>query len=591
MLKNDPLKRVLYIDLSSKKFWIEERRDLFEKYIGGTGVASALLEEECPKEIDPQDPKNPIILAVGPSTGLFPIVSKTVSMFLSPHNKLLGESHAGGRSAVALRLAGYGAVIIRGKSNIPVYLVIDSNGVKFRDARALWGLSVSETGRFIREREKGSGLRSILRIGRAGETGVTYSCVVTETYRHFGRLGLGALFGYKKLKAIVIEGGKKALPVTDRKLYKETYDDILTRLRENPSLKKYYELGTAVNIIPLNMLGALPTRNLKETRFEKAENICGEYFAENLLGRRLACAHCPMACIHIAALRTPYEDEPYFYKTTFISYDYEPIYATGSMIGVGSAEGVLRLLDSIDNYGFDVMSTGVVLAWTTEAFEKGLINEEHTLGLEPKFGDVETYLKMLFHLANQSNEFYTALARGVDFTSQKYGGEDFALAFGGNEMSGYHTGYGIHITHLTGSRHSHLDSAGYSYDQKTKLKELDIHKLVEKLFKEEAYRQVLSSAICCFFGRSVFDFETLARMFSLSGFGYEAKDLEKLGQDILIRKYHFKKARNFAPSKLRIPRRIFETISPHGKLDEKVLKTAVKLYEEMIEKRGGGACK
>ncbi|WP_457755526.1 aldehyde ferredoxin oxidoreductase N-terminal domain-containing protein, partial [Thermodesulfatator indicus] len=126
MLKNDPLKRVLYIDLSSKKFWIEEREDLFAQNIGGTGVASALLEEECPKDIDPQNPKNPIILAVGPSTGLFPIVSKTVSMFLSPHNRLLGESHAGGRSAVALRLAGYGAVVIRGQSNLPVYLVIDS---------------------------------------------------------------------------------------------------------------------------------------------------------------------------------------------------------------------------------------------------------------------------------------------------------------------------------------------------------------------------------------------------------------------------------------------------------------------------------
>ncbi|AEH45956.1 Aldehyde ferredoxin oxidoreductase [Thermodesulfatator indicus DSM 15286] len=587
MLKNDPLKRVLYIDLSSKKFWIEEREDLFAQNIGGTGVASALLEEECPKDIDPQDPKNPIIFAVGPSTSLFPIVSKTVSMFLSPHNRLLGESHAGGRSAVALRLAGYGAVVIRGQSNLPVYLVIDSSGVKFRDARGLWGLSVSDTGRFIREREKGSGLRSILRIGRAGETGVTYSCVVTETYRHFGRLGLGALFGYKKLKAILIEGERRIIPVADSKLYRETYDDILARLRENPSLKKYYELGTAVNIIPLNKLGALPTRNLKYTRFEKAKDISGETFAEKFLGRRLACAHCPMACIHIAALRIPYKDTPFFYKTVFVSYDYEPIYATGSMIGVGSPEGVLLLLDEIENHGLDVISTGVVLAWATEAFEKSLITEKHTLGLKPSFGDVETYLKMLAHLANQSNEFYAALARGVDYASKKYGGDDFALAFGGNEMSGYHTGYGIHVTHLTGSRHSHLDSAGYSYDQKTKSEELDIHKLVEKLFQEEAYRQILSSAVCCFFGRSVFDFETLAKMFSLSGFNYTADDLKKLGQEILARKYRFKKARNFAPSKLRIPKRIFETVSPHGELDENTLKTAVKLYEELLEKGGG----
>ncbi|WP_022852574.1 aldehyde ferredoxin oxidoreductase family protein [Thermodesulfatator atlanticus] len=586
MLPNDPLKRILYIDLSAKKFWVEERYDLVAQNIGGTGLASALLEEECPENIDPRDPKNPIIFAVGPANGLFPLASKTVSMFLSPHNKLLGESHAGGRSALALRMAGYGAVVIRGQSDIPIYLIIDNQGVKFKDARALWGLPVSETGRFIREKESGSGLRSILRIGPAGESGVTYSCVVTETYRHFGRLGLGALFGYKKLKAILIKG-KQALPVADRSTYKKLYDDLLKRLHDTPSLKKYYEIGTAVNIIPLNKLGALPTRNLRETRFEAAEKICGENYAKNFLGRRLACAHCPIACIHIAALRTPYEDEPYFYKTSFISYDYEPIYATGSMIGVGSPEGVLRILDTVDNLGFDVMSVGVVLAWATEAFEKELVTEKETMGLKPRFGDVETYIKMLNLIAAQANEFYAALARGVDFASQKYGGEEFALAFGGNEMSGYHTGYGIHVTHLTGSRHSHLDSAGYSYDQKTKPEEINPEKLAQKLFNEEAYRQVLSSAVCCFFGRSVYNLETLAQVFSCSGFSYTIEDLKGLGVAILKRKYLFKKKRGFAPSKLRIPKRILETVSPHGKLREEFLKETVKIYENLLEQGGG----
>lgn len=585
MLANDPLKRVLYIDLSTKRFWVTERPELFVQNIGGTGVASALLEEECPAEIDPADPKNPIIFAVGPANGLFPIASKTVSMFLSPHNKLLGESHAGGRSAVALRLAGYGAVVIRGKSDFPVYLVIDSQGVKFRDARGLWGLTVSETGHFIRECEGGSGLRSILRIGPAGEAGCTYACVVTETYRHFGRLGLGAAFGYKKLKAIVIVG-KRALPVNDRKLYKETYDEILKRLKDAPSLRKYHDIGTAVNVLPLNKLGALPTRNLRSPRFEEAEKISGEYFAENLLGRRLACAHCPMACIHLAALRTPYEDEPYFYKTTFISYDYEPIYANGSMLGIGSAEGILRLLDAIDNLGLDAMSTGVVLAWATEAFERGLVSEKDTLGLKPRFGDVETYLKMLPLLAQKANEFYAALASGVDYASQKYGGQDFALAFGGNEMPGYHTGYGAHVTHLTGSRHSHLDSAGYSYDQKFSPEEITPESLAKKLFEEEVYRQILSSAVCCFFGRSVYDYETLAKCFRLSGFDYSVKDLRLLGERILKRKYSFKKKRGFALKKLRIPKRILETVSPHGKLEEAFLKKALSAYERLLEDSG-----
>ena len=139
-------------------------------------MAIRLLEEECPPGTDPLAPENPIILAVGPLVGLFPLASKTVAMFKSPHTGNLGESHAGGRSAVAIRMAGYGAIVIRGASATPVYLVVDGDQVHFRDASALWGMRSSYTvGSVIREREAGSGVRTIMRIGRAGEKGVTYA--------------------------------------------------------------------------------------------------------------------------------------------------------------------------------------------------------------------------------------------------------------------------------------------------------------------------------------------------------------------------------------------------------------------------------
>jgi len=115
MIEYDPLQRVLYIDLSKRRFWVKDRPDLFEKYIGGAGVASALLHEACPEGADPLGPDNPIIFAVGPLVGLFPMASKTVAMFKSPHTGNLGESHAGGRSAVSIRMAGYGAIVIKQK--------------------------------------------------------------------------------------------------------------------------------------------------------------------------------------------------------------------------------------------------------------------------------------------------------------------------------------------------------------------------------------------------------------------------------------------------------------------------------------------
>lgn len=315
--------RVLLVDLTRRSYNVEDRSDLFQFYIGGAGVGINLLRENCLKNTNPLGPDNPIIFAVGPLVGLYPLASKTVSMFKSPLTGNLGESHAGGRSAVAIRSAGYGAIVIKGKSETPVYLSISEKGVKFRDASGIWGIASSITvGRIIRELESGAGVRTIMRIGLAGEKLVSYASVITETYRHFGRLGLGAVFGSKLLKAITISGNF-GFDVSDRKLYRDTYDDIYKRAVESPVMKKYHDIGTSSNIMPLNLLKGLPTMNLKTATSTQAENLSGENLAEKYLGRRVACAHCPVACIHIAALREPYEKEHYFYKTTMTPYDYE----------------------------------------------------------------------------------------------------------------------------------------------------------------------------------------------------------------------------------------------------------------------------
>ncbi len=327
------LDKILYIDLSRRSFHVESRPDLFEKHLGRTGVAIRLLLEECPEKADPLGPENPIIFAVGPLTGLFPMASKTVAMFKSPLTGNLGESHAGGRSASAIRMAGYGAIVIKGTSETPVYLAIYGGRVYFRDASGIWGVESSYTvGRIVRELESEAGLRTIMRIGRAGEKMVSYASVIVETYRHFGRLGLGAVFGSKKLKAIMI-AGKHSVKVDNPQAYRILYDKILQLTVKSQLMKKYHDIGTASNVIPLSELKALPSLNLRQTSLKDAENISGEKLAEKHLGRRVSCSHCPVACIHLATLREPYEDEPYFYKTTMVPYDYEPIYSLGSMLG------------------------------------------------------------------------------------------------------------------------------------------------------------------------------------------------------------------------------------------------------------------
>lgn len=577
----DPINLVLYIDLKRLASRVVERPDLFEAGLGGTGVGIQLLHEHCPPGYDPLGPDNPIIFSVGPLVGHFPLASKTAALFKSPHTGNLGESHAGGRSAVALRMAGYGAVVIEGKSKFPVYISIENEGVAFRDASALWGMQNSYTvGSVIRSRERGSGLRSIMRIGRAGERQVSYACVTTETYRHFGRLGLGAVFGSKNLKAVMVSG-KRSLPVRERKAYRRIYDEIFKAATETPLMKKYHDLGTAMNVAPLNLIGGLPTRNLQSGTFSGAEKICGERLAADYLGRRVACAHCPVACIHLAALRIPYPHDPYFYKTLMLGYDHELIYAMGSMLGIEDVPGMLKVIDETEIQGLDVMSSGVILSWATEALERGLVSTVETDGLALAWGEAATYREAIRRIVSQPTDFYRALARGVDYAASVYGGQDFALAFGGNEMPGYHTGPGCHLGYLSGARHSHLDSAGYSLDQKAMASEkpLVAREVAAALLEEEAWRQVLSSLVICFFARAVYTPEVVRQALGTVGLDYSLEELNRLGENILKMKHDFKEREGFDLSKVRIPGRILETSSPLGKIDEDFMRQTLALMK------------
>ncbi len=565
--------RILKVNLSEYSYEIEERDDI-EEWIGGAALAVKLMREEIKPNVDPLSEENVVVFAVGPFTPAYPLASKTVAMFKSPLTGNLGESHAGGRTAMAIANAGYRAIVIKGKSHKPVYVVVENDRVYFRDARVIWGIADSlVVARIIAEKEKGRGIRTIMRIGGAGVKLVRYACVTTETYRHFGRLGLGAVFGSKNLRALVVIG-RGAFKVKDVKAYKEVYREIYDLALKSDAMKKYHLIGTPVNVKPLNTIKALPTRNLTSTTFEKADEISGEAFAEYNLGRRIACAHCPIACIHVATLRIPYENEPYFYRTIMVSYDYEPIYSLGSMLGVGSREGVLRLIHKVETLGLDAMSTGVCLAWATEAFKRGLIGENETI-VKLEFGNVENYLQAMEYLYQQPNDFYRVLAQGVERASEVYGGREFALAFGGNEMPGYHAGYATHIGYLIGLRHSHLDNAGYALDQKIK----DYpppEELVDQLVKEECWRQVLSSLVVCFFARGVYKPEIVSKAFKPLGYELSEEELIRYGEETYREKLRLKVDMGF--KKPRIPDRIFETECTHGKLEREYVERALDYW-------------
>jgi len=272
-----------------------------------------------------------------------------------------------------------------------------------------------------------------------------------------------------------------------------------------------------------------------------------------------------------------------------ISYDYEPIYALGSMLGISDARGFLRLMEQVEVFGLDAISTGVVLAWATEAQGRGVISEKETMSLKFSWGDYATFMKAVKLIVKQPNDFYSALAQGVRYASAKYGGTEFALSLNGNEIPGYHTGPGAHIGVMVGARHSHLDNAGYSIDQKILPKNsVSPDELAVALLTEERWRQILSSLVVCFFARGVYQQDVVLKTLGVAGFSLTLENLDHIGEDIHRNKYRFKLREGFSLEDLHIPERILDTTTPFGKFDEPYVRSVVEHFKKLLAIRADG---
>jgi aldehyde:ferredoxin oxidoreductase len=574
--------KVLLVDLTQKKASIQYF-DRKNNWLGGSGLAAGLFAQFADFKADPFDPCQPLILAIGPLTGYFPMMSKTVLGFLSPYHGQYAETHAGGRSALSLRFTGYDAIVIKGRASQLSCLAISSKNIELIPTPYLHKLDVFRTGKLLRKIfPEHSGHRSILRIGPAGENLANFALINVDTYRHFGRLGSGAIMGAKNLKGIVLAGdGRLPLEPTQTREYTAIYDEIFRIITRTRAVHKYHDLGTAQNLIPLNELQALPWRNLQETTDPKVQNISGETFAEKLLLRQTACAHCPVGCIHIGLLREKFGPEHEFLYRQ-VAYDYEPIFAVGSMLGMTQENHVLTLLEDVERVGLDVISTGVALAWATEALQKGVITLKQTL-VPLKFGELAPYRQAISHLAFKKNDFYAHLAQGTLKAAQKFGGEDFACVLG-QEMAGYATGEAYFVSQALGFRHSHLDSGAYSFDQKENSK--NISRAINFMLDQERYRCLLNSMVGCLFGRKAYSVENICKALNSLGYSFTKEQLEEIAQNIQASRWALKIKTGFNPDQVKIPKRYLEVKNWKGKIDADFLYQLKKAYAQEIKKLG-----
>lgn len=568
--------RILTIDLSSGTGEYEsvEGRDAVA---GGSGLAALLFSLYGYNHKPWDDPDQPLIFAIGPLTGYFPLMSKTVCAFKSPYHNQYAESHGGGRSALALRFTNLDGLIIKGRANRLSCLSISSGHYEIKDVHFMRGMDVFRTGRMLRHMFGSTGHRSILRIGPAGERGAPTACINVDTYRHFGRLGGGGVMGSKNLKAIIFIGDKVFnLPEGDA--YGKLYQEVYRKLTATEIMHKYHDIGTPINVASLNEMRALPIRNLVQTTDPEMAGIAGERFASDTLLRNHACSGCPVGCIHVGYVRERFTEENRYYYLQ-VSYDHEPVFAVGSMLGVTDCFAVLGIIDAVEKVGLDVMSAGVCLAWATEATQRGLISEKETL-VPLRFGDASGYRQAVHHLGTGANDFYCLLAQGLHATTTHYGGSDFACVLG-QEMAGYATGEAFFVSQALGFRHSHLDSAGYSFDQKTT--EKDVNKTVDFLLKDEKERVLLTSMVSCLFARNVYTDEVVSDCLKSLGYNNLAAKLKSVASYIQRLRWGLRFASGFNPEQVTIPKRFGEVTTVKGPIDMSYLDALKKEYGKRIQ--------
>ena len=571
--------RILAVDLGTGRGKIVTM-DGRDSFVGGSGLAAHLFSTYGHPEKPWNDPDQPLIFAIGPLTGYFPLMSKTVCAFKSPYHDQYAESHAGGRSALALRFADLDALVVTGKAAKPSCIAVASRNLLIKELPFVWGKDVFETGRMIRGLVKRSGgHRTIMRIGPAGEKGSAMACINADTYRHFGRLGGGAVMGGKNLKAIVIEGDA-AFALPESKEYPKVFQEAYTKVT-GKDMMKYHDIGTPINMAVLNEAKMLPIRNLQRTTDPAMNSISGEQFAELTLLRNGACSGCPVGCIHIGFVRERFTKEHrYLYRQ--VSYDHEPIFAVGAMLSIENCFSVLAIIDMAEKMGLDVMSAGVALAWATEATEKGVISEKETVA-RLSFGDTEAYKEAMLHLGKGTNDFYRLLAQGTLKAAEQYGGQEYACVLG-QEMAGYATGEVYFASQALGFRHSHLDSGGYSYDQKEMGK--DTKKAVDFLIKDEQGRVLLTSMVACLFARGVYTDEFLASCLNAVGYTTMAENLGTLASTIQQLRWKNRFATGFVPEEVTIPKRFHEITTVKGPLDSAFLSNIMEEYGKAIRVLG-----
>jgi aldehyde:ferredoxin oxidoreductase len=435
-----PLNRkIAYIDLTSGDIQTKPiPLDVRKKFLGGRGLDAYLLYNHCPPGVDPLSPDNVLIFSGGLLCATCAsATARTHVMAKSPLTGLLGSTNMGGFFSPELAWAGFHHLVIKGKAKNPVYLFVHNGEIEIRDARNIWGKTVTEAQWAIRKELNDEDVKSAV-CGPAGENLVTYANVMTGIKNAGGRTGMGCVMGSKNLKAIAARGTmdiKIAHPVEALEFNKRFIDQI-TSAKVNQTQGT---LGTPFIWGATNCWGGVRTRNFQYNQLEYADDVeperldeiatetCGPYHMTGCFGCQVHCR---------AKYRIP--SGPYAGK-----YDEGPEYtsqgAFASEPECTKAETLLTSNYLVNQYGMDNLETGSIISWAMELYELGILTKKETDGLDLRFGNDEALLEMIERICFRKGWLGNVLADGGIAAAEKIGKNSFDYLIQVKGMNNLHS--------------------------------------------------------------------------------------------------------------------------------------------------------
>ena len=474
--------RVLQINLSTGDVtdypWTDKDREL---YIGGKTMAAKILYDTLTGRENAYSEENPLIISTGPLTGTgAPSSSRFNISSLSPQTGFISSSNCGGTFGYHLKRAGIDALIITGRREERTWIEIDNGSVTFHNADDLWGTRVTECQRLLAEKmssKRGCDIKfGKLCIGPAGENLVRYSAVISDE-RAAGRTGMGAVLGWKNVKAIAVCGNHDT-PVHDPSATKKWCQKWFRYLRNHPLTgNQLPRMGTAGLVSSMQMRGLLATKNYTEGRFEHFHKVNGETLAEEYNIVNKGCLSCPIKCARTVTVEGEDVKGP----------ELETLGLLGGGILNKDLYHILKWNKELDDLGLDTISASNTLAYAMEANERGLWNN----GL--KFGDIEGISKIWDDIAFRRG-IGNELAEGSKRLSEKYGGKEFAMQSKGLELAAYEPrravgqGLGYAVSnrggcHLNGGYLVILEGLGLNIDAQTPHAKADFTMMFQDLME------------------------------------------------------------------------------------------------------------